>query len=360
MYTKYNSDRKAAASLGWPQSTFNVRKNKAIELGLTPDPEFNIPQGHDLKGTSRLYDSDGNVKMQWIKTDRNFDKQKELLLIAAEELKEDIVRERPVRFIPHINEELLSCYVLTDYHFGQLSWGEETGEDWDIDIARETLVKYFGAAIKSAPNSKTAILAQMGDFLHWDGLDAVTPTSGHVLDADTRYGKVVRMAIQVLRDVVQILLEKHNNVHIIMAEGNHDLASSVWLRELYSVLYENEPRVTVDTSQTPYYAFEWGNTSLFFHHGHKQRINQISKAFVGQFREIFGRTEKSYAHIGHYHHKEVKEDQMMIVEQHPTLAARDAYSARGAYQSQRGASVITYSKSFGEVSRVTIRPEMLK
>lgn len=63
--------------------------------------------------------------------------------------------------------------------------------------------------------------------------------------------------------------------------------------------------------------------------------------------------------MGHLHHVESKEDQLMIVEQHPTIAAKDAHATRGGYIAQRGASVITYSKSAGEVSRSTIRPEMI-
>ena len=55
----------------------------------------------------------------------------------------------------------------------------------------------------------------------------------------------------------------------------------------------------------------------------------------------------------------MKEDQMMVTEQHTTLAARDAYAAKGGYISKRGASVITYHKKYGEVARNTIKPEML-
>jgi len=50
---------------------------------------------------------------------------------------------------------------------------------------------------------------------------------------------------------------------------------------------------------------------------------------------------------------------MMIVEQHQTLAAKDSYSVRGGYASKRSASVITYSKEYGEVARQTFRPEMI-
>ena len=41
-------------------------------------------------------------------------------------------------------------------------------------------------------------------------------------------------------------------------------------------------------------------------------------------------------------------------------AAKDAHSTRGGYISNRGASVISYHKKYGEVSRCTIRPEMVQ
>lgn len=44
------------------------------------------------------------------------------------------------------------------------------------------------------------------------------------------------------------------------------------------------------------------------------------------------------------HHLKQDEDNMMQVRQHPTLSAKDAYAVRAGYNSQRGASVIIYSK----------------
>lgn len=54
------------------------------------------------------------------------------------------------------------------------------------------------------------------------------------------------------------------------------------------------------------------------------------------------------------------EDGGAIAEQHPTLAARDAYAARRGWVSRRGAKVITYDKLDGEVARTTVRPKQIK
>jgi hypothetical protein len=86
----------------------------------------------------------------------------------------------------------------------------------------------------------------------------------------------------------------------------------------------------------------------------------LDSVFVSKFREVFGRTKFSYGHTGHLHHKVVKETNLMILEQHPTLAEPDAYASRGGYMSQCNSSVITYHKDYGEVGRITISPDMLK
>jgi len=359
------STRRAAKSLGLPHMTYYDRLKaerkavKADKLGLRfTDVEEVIPHNLAVKGTTTLYDQDGNKKLTWVKTDKEKSDQLSAILSFAEGLK--IKPAKPVKRKTDVLDDLMACYVITDYHIGQYSCPKETGNEWDLKLAEKLLIDWFTQAIESAPNAHTAIFAQLGDLLHFDGLTPATNASGHVLDASGRFGDLCEVVGRVLRYIVSLLLQKHEHVHLIMAQGNHDEHSAIWISTLFQALYENEPRVTVDTSHSPYYCYEHGNTSLFFHHGHKVRIAEMSRTFAGMYREVFGRTKFSYAHTGHYHHVEQKEDSLMIMERHPTLAAKDAYSARGGYNSQRGANVITYSKRFGEISRVTIRPEMVQ
>lgn len=362
---KEGSNNQASFKLGINRrnvdKTINLIKYQAAIKGVAPDADMvhGVPDPFVVRGVSTYYNKDGKPTGQWVKSRLDDDKMQILMQEAIEALKEDIPRVSMMYPPPLGNDDLCNTYVITDYHLGMLSWGEETGADWDIQIAEELLVKWFAQAIHQSPNANTAIFAQLSDFLHFDGMDAVTPASKHLLDVDTRFAKVVRVAIRVLRKVIDMLLAKHQLVHIIMADANHDPVSQIWLREWFSVLYENEPRITIDTSPNPYNAYEFGEVALFFHHGHKKKVDDVSTVFVSKFREMFGRTKYAYAHTGHLHSVNVKEDNLMIVEQHRTLAAPDAYSARGGWLSGRDAKVITYHKSFGEVSRLTINSRML-
>lgn len=156
-----------------------------------------------------------------------------------------------------------------------------------------------------------------------------------------------------------MLLAKHERVILLMAEGNHDLASSAWLRELFAALYSEEPRVEVITRPDPYYCVEWGETSLFFHHGHKRKVDRLETVFIAKFREEFGRTRHSYAHTGHLHHDRVEETNTMRIEQHRTLAAPDSHASRGGWLSGRDAKVITYHRRFGRLVEQVVPAEMV-
>lgn len=365
-YWRLGTYRAVAMKMGVDESAVRASlknlKAKAAKMGHAPahDMTHTVPDGFAVKGVSTYYDKEGKPKGQWVKTNIDLERQEQLIREAVAAMAVEIKPEKPVRAPKHTLEKLLNCYVITDYHLGAKAWGEETGADWDTAIAEQLLIEWFGAAIAQAPDSKVGVFAQLGDFLHFDGLSAITPTSGHILDADTRFQKVIRVAISVIRRVTSMLLQKHDHVHLLMAEGNHDIASSAWLRELFAALYADEPRITVNTHPDPYYCIEHGATSLFFHHGHKRKVANLETVLVAKYRGIFGRTRFSYAHTGHLHHNVVQETNTMQIEQHRTLAAPDSHASRGGWISGRDAKVITYHADHGEVCRIIVSADMLK
>lgn len=351
---EHGSKAAAARALNIPKSTFRDRLDAELAGRAANDSQFKVV------GRSTLRNAEGEVVMEWEKTSLDQQRIEEARQAAFEALSAKLPRLSPKAAPTKTQAELATVYTLTDAHVGALAWHKEGGADWDLEIAEETLLGCFQHMIEGSPASELGVVNQLGDFLHWDGLEAVTPTSRHLLDADGRFEKVVQVAIRVLRRIVDMALAKHARVHVVMAEGNHDLASSVWLRIMFSALYENEPRVTVETSPLPYYHLEWGKVLLAFHHGHLKKNDALPIMIATQFAEAWGRTTKRYCHTGHRHHLEEKEHSGMIVLQHPTLAARDAYAARGGWHALRSATAVTYHRLFGEVSRSTASPDMLR
>jgi len=349
-------------NMGGASDAYIAVKKKAALYGYAPEHDFTrpVPDGFIAKGVSTYYDKEGKPTGQWVKASADVARQQEMFAAAVNAMANTLPRLDPIIAPEQFNADLLTMYTLTDAHIGMLAWHRENMQaDWDLQIAEAVIVGCFEQIIKSSPDSETAILNQLGDLLHYDGLSAVTPTSGHVLDADGRFTKMVEVAVRVLRRIINMLLAKHKNVHVILAEGNHDMASSVWLRTMFKALYENEPRITVDDSALPYYAYEFGDVMLTFHHSHLKKFGAMREIIPAMFSEIWGRTKKRYCHTGNYHHTKEEEHAGMKVFQHPTLAARDAYASRGAWFSDREVCSITYHKKFGQGMRVYACPEML-
>lgn len=319
---------------------------------------FPAPDGMFVRSVSTLVDgATGSIKSQWVKSDKLKEDQFKAMVAASIEAAKDIVPVGTIglNFAEH-DADLATLYTITDYHVGMLAWAKETGEAWDLKIAEQTLMDVMRRMVDCAPNSAVGIVNFLGDLLHFDSLKPITPEHGHLLDADSRYQKVVHICVKLVRAVIEMALAKHETVHVLANEGNHDPTGSVWLRVLLPILYENNPRVTFEHSPLPYVVYEWGNTLLAFSHGHMAKKESLPLLFAAKFAQAWGRTTKRYAHTGHMHHVDIKEHPGMKVEQHATLAAPDAYAARGGWFSERQAVAITYSKFSGEKSRQTYIP----
>lgn len=335
-------------------------KAKSGEEGdLVPESgAFPAPDGMYVRSTSTLVDGQtGVVKQQWVKADRLKEDQFQAMVEACLRAAERATPRAPVDCPIDVERDLAQLYTVTDYHFGMLAWKRETGDAWDLAIAKSCLLTVFRRMLAAAPAAATGILNQLGDCLHFDGLKALTPEHGHLLDADSRYQKVVEVVVEVLCMIVDMMLEKHATVMLYMHEGNHDQAGSVWLRVLFSTLFKNNPRVKVETSPLPYVAYQHGTTMLGFHHGHLSKNEALPLLFATKFPAMWGSTTKRYGHTGHRHHEDIKEHPGMKINQHATLAAPDAHSARGGWESQRQIVSITYHAERGEIIRSTFLPE---
>jgi hypothetical protein len=356
-----NNQRAAAEALGIARETLQrTLRHAGIIGGIAASPERDGGGPYVVKGVSTYFDSDGNQRGQWVKTRVDDELRAKMQLAAAEAMAADLPRLEPVPFTGSSIAALCNLYTITDYHLNALCWHKEGGANWNLKISEATGEAAFVSMLEQSPRARVGIVNVQGDFMHTDGLTPVTPGHGHVLDADGRFSKAATVAVRLIRQMVALALERHEQVHLLICEGNHDESSSVWLRVMFAALYELEPRVTVNDSELPYYVYQHGKIMLAFHHGHKVKNEALPMLFAAQFSRMWGDTVKRYAHCGHRHHADEKEYSGMLVTQHPTLAARDAYAARGGWISERAAQSITYHEEYGQVARTIVCPEMLQ
>jgi hypothetical protein len=321
------------------------------------ETEHPVPHGYHIKGTS-TYVTDDKGNKAWIKTDRDRSADLELARELYESMVADVPRLKPLPKPKECDSDLLTLYPLADAHLGMLAWYREGGRDWDLAIAEEVLIDAMRRMIQRSDKAKSCVIGQLGDWTHFDGLLPVTPGHGHVLDADGRASKIAEVSVRVMRTVIDDCLAHHEHVHLITAEGNHDMGSSVIYRVLYKHLYEHEPRLTVDTSPCPYYTFEHGKVMLGFHHGHLTKPANLRAYFASEHAPAWGKSKYRYGHCGHRHHEtQIGDDHGMKVTQHSTLAAKDAHSSRHGYCAMSNATSTTYPKEYGEWSTATVTPK---
>lgn len=338
-------------------------KKRAASKGYSPEHDMTktAPDGYAVKGTSTLYDEDGKPRLQWVKTNQDAERQLELMKEAIVALSEDLPKlpATPTPSKPKFDDELMAVYPLGDPHIGVLSWGEETGQDWDLAIAEEKFCAVFDRLVKTAPHCDHAVIVNLGDYFHADNMEGTTTRSGHNLDMDGRFAKMVRVGMKIMRQMIQSALNHHKTVRVINATGNHDDTSSQFLAVSLGFMYESEPRVVVDDSPTPFHYVEWGRCMFGVHHGHSCKPAMLPGVMAADRPEMWGRTLHRYWYTGHIHHDTKKEFAGVTQESFRTLAGKDAYATWGGYRSGQDSKCIVLHKQHGEVERHTVNLSMV-
>jgi len=359
---EHGSNTKAAKALGMDRRTVDRRMKRLALRGFSPahDMTKTVPDGYTVKGVSSYYDRDGNLAGQWVKSTADQERQREIMLEAVAAMVADLPRLAPRKAAGTWRQDLLTAYPIGDPHVGMRAWGEECGEDWDLAIAEQVHCAAMASLVESSPESEQALLVNLGDLFHYDSMAPVTPRSGHMLDADGRYSKMIHVGIKVMRQCIESALVKHKRVHVINAVGNHDETGALWLSAALSHVYEREPRVTVDTSPGVFNYYRWGKVLIGVHHGHTAKADKLPGVMAADRPQDWGETRHRYWWQGHIHHASVKEYPGVIVESFGTLASRDAYATAGGWRSREAMQAIVLHREHGEVGRNTRHAEMFR
>lgn len=363
---QHGTQRAAADALGIHQravwQSLKALKARAARMGYSPEHDMTrqVPDGYRVKGVSTYYNKEGKPAGQWVKSQVDPERMQEVMRQALEAFSEELPRLAPIPVpsAPH-STDLIAVYPIGDAHVGMLAWGEETGEDYDLGIAERLHVDAMRRLVDIAPACSEAVLINLGDFLHADNMEGTTSRSGHHLDMDSRYAKMARAAVKILRTMIDTALQKHQRVRVINAVGNHDDCGALMLSICLANVYENDPRVIVDSSPTPCHYVRHGKTLIGVHHGHSIRAERLPGVMAADRARDWGETEHRYWLCGHVHHQSLKDHPGVTVETFRTLAAKDGYATWGGYRAPRDMKVIMYSAKHGEVGRYTVTPEML-
>ncbi len=365
-FVLHGSHGKAAKALGvckgTVQGAMESLRRKASRQGYSPEHDMThiVPDGYIVKGVSTYYNKEGKPSAQWVKSSVDSDRQLELIKSFVLTLAEDIKGISSITEPPkYSNDDLLTVIPMGDPHFGLYAWQEDAGDNFDLTIAEQLTCSAIDRLIASSPNSKTALLLNLGDMFHADNQKNVT-NSGHQLDVDGRWAKVQQVGLKAIIYALKRLLEKHEQVIFRINKGNHDGHSSYALALMISCYFTNEPRMHVDLSPAVSWYYQFGKVLIGSTHGDTVKGKDMLSIMAADKPEDWGKSKYRYWYVGHVHHKDVKEYHGGIVEYFRTLAARDAWHQGQGYRAGRDMCAIVLHKDFGEIERHTCDIGMIK
>lgn len=348
----------AARVLGVNKKTILVAlagvRQKAAMAGLAPDHNMvhTAPDPFVVKGVSTLFDDQGQVRMQWVKTKLDQARAAETIKTFVDHLVQDARGLSPIIAAPaYVDSDLLVVYPMGDPHFGMFAWAAEAGDDFDLKIAEQLTCAAIDRLVSSAPAAKTAIILELGDFFHTDNSNNQTLRSGNALDVDTRWAKVMQVGLRAMVHCVKRALQKHETVIVRIVKGNHDEHSSFALALALDAYFSLDPRVTIDLHPAVFWYYKFGQVLIGSTHGDTCKMRDLPAVMAADRAKDWGDTTQRYWYVGHVHHDEVQEYPGVKCESFRTLAARDAWHNGQGYRAGRDMRAIVHHRKYGEIER---------
>ncbi|ABD27422.1 hypothetical protein Saro_2987 [Novosphingobium aromaticivorans DSM 12444] len=261
---------------------------------------------------------------------------------------------------PEPQSDIIPWLQIGDAHIGMLASEEETGANFDISIAEREICAAAAALIDAAPACERLVINDLGDGTHYETFKAETEASGHRVDQDTRYWKMVQAYIRITRFIVERALTKARTVDYIANQGNHSRSNDIWIAALIGALYEATGRVNVLRNESPFIAYRMGRTFVMVHHGDKAKPEACAKLMSDDYAVDWGETVFRYIDGGHVHHSQRKELPGCLFESWNNLAPRDKYAHDGGWRSKQCMTLVLRSRNYGETARIVMPIERVR
>ena len=359
-FIKVGSIKGTAKEMGKSPSTIRECIESLEKRGLVPWlASGGRPEHLNMVKTTVQLNADGTIEREWRRLEPAAQQLSDIVegLCDKARGKGRVVKRKERKTD---TKDILFEMCLFDAHVGMFADEKETlDEDYDCSIAAKRMVEVAEGLARRAERPGKCVLVFGGDMLHSDTRNNKTELSGHVLDVDTRYHRIVEYIIAASRDVVNIAASIADEVEIVVLSGNHSWHSEVWLAQVLDAYYENSPNVKVLLSRSPRRMMVFGNNLLTWSHGDRIAANKWAMIIATEFAKEWGQTKYRYHKMGHVHHKKafapvvVDEQSGLHVEYLEALCATDSWHANAGFVgSQKGASAFEYHREHGLMTRL--------
>jgi len=217
-----------------------------------------------------------------------------------------------------------------DLHFGKLCWDGDTGENFDINIAKKRYLYVINDIITRYNLPIEKILFVIGqDFFNYDTIGIET-TSGTRQDTDVRWKKMFFKGYELVIQSIELLFKNFQiPIEIYWVPGNHDEMTSFYLLHILANYFRNNENIKVDLDSRERKYIKYGNTGIGFAHK-LQKKNQWS-LFQVEAPKIWGNTKFREYHLGHQHREIVDSKHSLVIRSLPCLTGTDSWHYSQGY-----------------------------
>lgn len=226
-----------------------------------------------------------------------------------------------------------------DLHLGKISWKDETGESYNLELACEVYEECIDHFIDHLKNQNIdRILLPVGnDFFNSDASHPYpTTTKGTPQQNDGRWQLMFTTGRKLLFDNITKLTDIAP-VDVVMVPGNHDFEKVFYLGDALEGWFNNNPNVQVDNSPSPRKYYTYGKCLIGFTHGDKEKPLNLPVIMATERPKEWGECLYREFHMGHNHRKkEIKyqstdEVQGVILRYMNSLSKTDAWHHENGY-----------------------------
>lgn len=357
---KHGNYADAATEMNLSLDQFNRRIRRARSMGLDKSlaPAI-ISEDLEFKSTTVQYDKNGKVIQEW----RRLLPQSEGLQSFVNSLIESVKNKgKSGKFVQLADNkaDIMKEICINDAHIGRLCWGKESGRDYDLKIATKAVTNAIDIALGKSTYGKI-VLVFGGDTMHADSRNNKTEKSGHALDVDGRFSKIIGVTRSVMQDAVIKCSKRAPEVEVIIISGNHDWHAAIALRNITDAFFSACPNIKVEMSPAPRICRTWGNTMLVWAHGDCVKPTKWPEVVASEFPKEWAKTKYRFVHLGHIHHRKTFSTQPISAMPGITVEFLDALCTPDSWHCEHGyvgitpaTQAFTHHKKWGMINTQTI------
>jgi hypothetical protein len=285
---------------------------------------------------------------------------------ALEDMVEDAKEFMP-EYLPHIYTKpsfnaCMAEFALPDIHFGRLCWGEESGTNYDIKIAKTVVEEVIDKLLSYVQvHSLERILLPLGnDFFNSD-TTLNTTTRGTPQQEDVRWQKTFRIGKQLATTMIDKCASVAP-VDVLIIPGNHDSQRSFYLGEALSCWYNNNSSVSILNSSRTRKYYPFGKNLIGFCHGYDEKLSALPIIMATEVPDLWANSLYREWHTGHLHQKKdmitnLDESRGVTVRILRSLVPEDAWTFnKGFTHSQKAGEAFLWHPENGLIAQFTASP----